>query len=198
MENKLNSYFYVFPWAKTNEIMLKIDEWIRPGPEEYGQQFTPKAYPHRVIFMGMMNEIPISSQGPKGGNTQCLQDAERNAAHIGKLKPGYFMYIGPSSEETWKFEKVHRQPKRKMGRACRTIHECISCTKTSSPERMQKLPKIRFEARWQNHALQRRSRISKDDKGTHQLSRGHLYDFGFNCSWSKGRGNCQSVSGICC
>ena len=60
--------------------------------------------------MGMMNGIPISSQGPRGGNAQFLQDAERNAAHFGKLKPGYFMYIGPGSEETWKFEKYPDNP----------------------------------------------------------------------------------------
>ena len=34
--------------------------------------------------MGMTNEIPISSQGPKGGNAQVLQDAERSAAYFGK------------------------------------------------------------------------------------------------------------------
>ena len=48
--------------------------------------------------------------------------------------------------EVW---KVHRQPRRKIGRTCKSSHGCISCTKSSGPERMQKLPKRRTEARWQ-------------------------------------------------
>ena len=61
--------------------------------ERDGQQFTPETCFHRVISMGMINEIPISSQGPKGSNMQFLQDAERNAANFGKIKPRYFILL---------------------------------------------------------------------------------------------------------
>ena len=61
-----------------------------------------------------MKEILISSKGPRGGNAFFLQDAERNAAYFGKFKPGNFMYIGPGSEETCKFETVPRQPTTKV------------------------------------------------------------------------------------
>ena len=63
--------------------------------------------------MGMKNEIPISSQGPKGGNAQFLQDAERHAANFGKFKPGYVVFFGPGREETWKLEKYTDNPKGK-------------------------------------------------------------------------------------
>ena len=53
--------------------------------------------------MELMNEIPISLQGPKGGKARFLQDAERNAPYFGEFKPRYF--IGPGSEKTWNFEK---------------------------------------------------------------------------------------------
>ena len=36
--------------------------------------------------MGMMNEIPFCSKGPKGGGAQVLQDAEINAAYFGKVQ----------------------------------------------------------------------------------------------------------------
>ena len=62
-----------------------------------------QTHPHRILFMEMMNEIPISSKEPKGSKELFLQDAERNAAHFASLKPGYFMYIGPGSENTWYF-----------------------------------------------------------------------------------------------
>ena len=39
--------------------------------------------------MRMMNEIPISSKGPKEGNALFLQDAERNATDFGRSNPGY-------------------------------------------------------------------------------------------------------------
>ena len=74
-----------------NETVLKIDEWIRQGQGKYRRHFTPGTCLCRVIFMGMLNDIPICSLGPKGGNAQFLQDAERNAAYFGKFKPGYFM-----------------------------------------------------------------------------------------------------------
>ena len=58
------------------------------------------------LFMWMMNKIPISSKEPKGGDALFLQDAERNAAYFARLKPGYFMYIGPGSKKTWNFWEV--------------------------------------------------------------------------------------------
>ena len=79
-----------------------------------------------------------------------------------------------SHTEDW---KVHRQFERKLGRACRTIHGCVSCTRTFSPEKMQKLPKLRVEARWQKHVLQLWIRMWKDDNGAHQLSQWYLYAF---------------------
>ena len=61
--------------------------------------------------MVMMNEIPISSKGPKRGTSLFLQDTDRNAAHFEKFKPGYFMYIGPGSGKTWHFEKKSKTRK---------------------------------------------------------------------------------------
>ena len=37
--------------------------------------FTPETCPHRVLAMGVMNEIPVSSKEPKGGKAQFLQDS---------------------------------------------------------------------------------------------------------------------------
>ena len=59
----------------------------------------------------MINVIAIHSLGPKGCKAQFLQDAETNAADFGEFKSGYFMYIGPGSEETWKIDKYPDNPK---------------------------------------------------------------------------------------
>ena len=76
------------------------------------QHVTPETCPHRVLIIGMMHAIPISSQGPKEGTALFLQDAERNAACFEKFKPGYFMYIGPGSEKTCCFEKYFDDTKK--------------------------------------------------------------------------------------
>ena len=116
-----------------------------------------------------MNEIPNSSQAPKGGSAQCLHDAERNAAYVKKFKPGCIMYIGPSSEETWKFEK------RKMGWACTTSHGSISCS-----------------LKWCRN-FQKGSWSAKDDNGSHQFSQSHLYTVR-NCSlsWTRKQDDLES------
>ena len=59
-----------------------------------------KDCPHRVLFMGMMNEFPISSKELEEGEARFLQDAESNAACFGMFKPGHFMYMGPGSQKT--------------------------------------------------------------------------------------------------
>ena len=107
--------FHIFSWQQHERDGALNREWIRQGEGEDGQKFTPETCPHQVIFMGKVNGIPLSSKELKGGCAQFLQDAERNAAYFGKFKPGYFMYIGPSSQETWTFHKVPKQPKRKVG-----------------------------------------------------------------------------------
>ena len=77
---------------------------------EDGHNFTPEICPHRVLFMGMMNEVPISSKGLQVGKSLFLHDTERNAAHFGRFKP---RYNGPGSEKTWNFAKYPDDPEGK-------------------------------------------------------------------------------------
>ena len=75
----------------------------------------------KLVLIGMMNEIPISSKEPKGGKALFLQDAERNAAYFARFKPGYFMYISPGSEKTWNFEKYPDDPKGKWDELAKQV-----------------------------------------------------------------------------
>ena len=54
--------------------------------ERVGQHFTPETCLHQAIFMGMMSEVPISSQGPKGCNAQFLQYVERKCSLLKKVQ----------------------------------------------------------------------------------------------------------------
>ena len=99
-----------------------------------------------------MNEIQISSQEPKGGNAQFLQDAERNAAYFGKFKLGYFMHIGPGSEETCKFETYPDNPQRKWEELAKQVTEVNTAQKHPITKGY---PKRRAEARWCGHPLRR-------------------------------------------
>ena len=169
-EQTIQFTFHIFPGAKTNEIRLEIDEWIRQSKGEYGQQFTPETNPHQVILRGMVNEIPISSEDPKKGHATYLQDWERNAAYFGKFLSGYFMTIAPSSEETWKFEKYTDNPGRTRDELARQVTGVFLVQKQPILKGSKNLSRRRIQARWQEHAFQCRSRISKDDNGAHQFS----------------------------
>ena len=57
--------FHIHPEKQTNDIVREIDEWIQHGQGEDGHFCTPETCSHRVLFMGMMNEIPISSKETK-------------------------------------------------------------------------------------------------------------------------------------
>ena len=109
--------------------MREIDGWIRQGRGEDGRTLSPETCPHRVLFMVMMNEIPISSKGPKRGTSLFLQDTDRNAAHFEKFKPGYFMYIGPGSGKTWHFEKYFDDPKGKWDELAKQVTNVYSVQK---------------------------------------------------------------------
>ena len=74
--------------------MNETGQWIRRGQGEDGHTFCiPENYPHRVLFMGMMNDIPISSMEPKGGKAPFLQDAERNAAYFARFNQAQILHV---------------------------------------------------------------------------------------------------------
>ena len=77
--------------------------------------------PRQVLFMGMMNESPVSSKEPKEVEALFLQGAETNAAYFGKFRPRYFVYIGPGSEKTWNFEKYPDNPKGKWDELAKQV-----------------------------------------------------------------------------
>ena len=107
--------------------------------------FIPETCIHRIIFMGMMNEIPIS-KGTKGGHALFLQDAERNAAYFRQLKPGYLCTLVQVHKKLGclkRTQTIHKD----CGINWQTGYESVSRSKTSNFERVQKLPKRRVEER---------------------------------------------------
>ena len=129
--------------------MREIDEWIRQGQGEDGQHFTPETCLHRVLFMGLMNEIPISSEEPRGGTAIFLQYAERNAACFARLKPGCFMYKGPGSEKTGNLAWYPDDLKRTWDGLAKQVTEVVSCTEASNRERVYPFPERRIEEKVQ-------------------------------------------------
>ena len=118
------------------------------------------------------------------------------------------MYIGPGSQETWRW-KVPRWLKRNMGWTAKTSCGCVSCPKASNPEGMHLFPKRSSEARWWKHAFRRQWPIYKDDDASRQFRHRHQYSwpnfwlswkdrqgrywkstkYGFSCSYSKSFGD---------
>ena len=50
------------------------DDWILSGQGSDGKRFTQETCPRRVIFMGMMNDVPITSVPPKDEYEKFLQE----------------------------------------------------------------------------------------------------------------------------
>ena len=91
--------------------------------------------------MGMMSGFPMSSQGPKGGDAQFLQDAATIVAYFGKFKSGYYMSLGPDSGGTWKFEKYIDNPKGKWNELAGQVTEVYLVPKHLVLKGKQKLPR---------------------------------------------------------
>ena len=137
--------FHTFTGCKKNEIVLQIDEWIRQRRGEYGQllcfsrNLPSSTYLHgndERKFRFLQRNSDFFKKTERGALRCFLQDGERNAAYFGKFKPRYSMYIGPSIRRDVKFEKYPDKPEKKVRRTGKTSYGCLSCTKTSNPERM--------------------------------------------------------------
>ena len=173
MENKFNSDATYFLVPNRTRQCSKSMNGFDKVTEMMDKHFTPGTCPHRVIFTGMMKEIPISSKGPKARNALLLQDAE-NAAYFGKFKPGYYMYSGPGSQETWNFEKYPDNPRGKWDELAQQVTDVYLVQKHPIFARMHSFPKRSIEARWWKHALRRQWPVFQDDDGSHQFSQWHL------------------------
>ena len=132
MERRFTSYSTYFLAKRRTRSCVRSMNGFEKAQGQDGQNFTPETCPHRVLFMGMMNEIPISSKGAKAGEALFLQDSERNAAYFGKFKPAYLMYIGPCSEKellksiqmTQKENGTNEQSKLRKSVLYRSIQSC--------------------------------------------------------------------------
>ena len=88
---------------------------------------TPETYSHRVIFMEMMSDIPISSNGPK-----------RNNVHISAKRRKEMQLTSESSSPQTTQSGMNKTNKLRLCIVYRSIE----------PERMKKFPKKRVAARW--------------------------------------------------
>ena len=129
MENKFNSdYLHFLVPNRTRQCSNSMN-----------------GFAHRVI-MGMMNIIPISAQGPKGGNALLLQDAERmHAAYLEKNKTGTSYTLVQVYNKPWHFQKYPDNQK-ENGMNPRIMLR--TCTEASNLERVHQFPGRKIEARW--------------------------------------------------
>ena len=113
--------FLILLGANTNDITLRIDEWSR------------------------------QSQGGEDGHGFTPETYPRRVTLMGMMNsPGTsckFVQV----QRIGSLKKYTDTTGGKWDELAKTSHGCISCTTTSSPKRMQKLPTRRNEARWQKH-----------------------------------------------
>ena len=92
--------------------MNETDEVDSNSQGEDGQHVTPETYPHRVLFMGLMNEVLMSSKEPNGGGKAlCSARRGKKCSLLRAVKAGYFMYIGRGSSNnddvSYQFSQRH-------------------------------------------------------------------------------------------
>ena len=131
-----------------------MDDWISLDQESDGNQFTPETCPHRVIFVGKMNGVPISPQAPKEAYEKFLQDAKNNAESFNRIEPGNFSYVGPGSEATWNFEKYADNPQGMSDKITRAVTVMCSTQGHLRDQRWSEFPREgRIEKRRRKYAF---------------------------------------------
>ena len=167
---KIQFIFHMLPGAKTNDIVLEIDEWIRQSQGEDGQNFTPETCPHRVLLKVMMNEIPISSKEPKGGKAQFLQDSGSSSLDTSCT-------LVQDRKRLTTLKSIQMTQKENCMCLAKHVTELYLVQKHLLLRRMCRFPERRNEEKRCKHAFQRRWCICNDDDGSHQFSQRHLYCF---------------------
>ena len=130
---------------------------------------TKGNYPHRGIFMWMMNDIPIFSQGPKGGDAQWLQLTSESSSPVTsctwvqiRKRLGTLKSIQMTQEENW----MNLQNK---------LRACILDRSTQSWKDVSISRKENWSEMVQTCTSAAVIFICKDDHVSHQLSQRLLY-----------------------
>ena len=69
----------------------------------FGQERVPETYLHRIIFMPMMNKWEGTGNPHKNDGLR-IQQAQEVRDHEARFRPGYWMFVGAGSENTWTYD----------------------------------------------------------------------------------------------
>ena len=69
-----------------------------------GKECTPETYVHRIILMGTMSEWRITDKPHKNDHVR-IQKAQEIRDDTARFWPGYWIFVGPGSENTWSYDK---------------------------------------------------------------------------------------------
>ena len=67
--------------------------------------FAPSTDPHRICFMGMMNELAVSHNSQPNDKVK-FQNATVTRDDSARLRPGYWIFVRPGSEKNLAVRQV--------------------------------------------------------------------------------------------
>ena len=135
--------FHLFLGSKTKEIVLKIDEFIRQSRGEDGQLFFCSRHLLALIELSVW-EWWMKFRFLQGDRKEVMRyfcKTRKEMPLTSESSSPVLPVHWSKCRRNWEIGKEPRQPTRKVGWIGKTSDECVSCSKTSHPERMQQLPK---------------------------------------------------------
>ena len=98
IRNFIDCEFNVNPGGTSMQLLAAIKQHVSSTRDDVGQECTPQTYPHCIIFTYMVTD-------KLHRNEANLQNDQRLYDFAARLRPGYWVFVGPGSESIWEYDK---------------------------------------------------------------------------------------------
>ena len=94
----LECEFHVNPLETSMQLPAAIVQHVSSTDDAiFFKECTPKTYRHRIIFMGMMNELAVTDM-PHRSDEPNHQNATITSDHAVCYRPGCWIFVAPGSD----------------------------------------------------------------------------------------------------
>ena len=119
--------FHVYPEAKAMKLLESCKKVFSTN-DSVGNECTPETYAYRIMCMGMMKELAVTDS-PRQSDKLDTQNAAIIRDHVGRSRPGYWVFVRPGSEGSWQCDKYDTEnPQGKWNREAPQISEMHSAS----------------------------------------------------------------------
>ena len=124
--------FNVNPGFPSAQLLAAMEQYVSSTLDDLGQECSLETCLHRIIFVGMTNELEATDKPHKNYDFQQSQEVRGYAA---RFPPGCWNFVGPGNEKTWKYDKWVGDPNGNWDRKASHSSNNTQRTWTPSPSR---------------------------------------------------------------